>query len=220
MRWDSNCVDIEHAALEFWLLAGQLFNNEKCVWSLEWNTYGALFYKILSNLNEDDYDDESKYRFNLVQDGLELYNFINYKKTSMDEQVLNSGKFKNSSFIPGLKFTSGNKSTACSLSKMLFEKHKIDTTDLITLNELENFEDKNGNGSYKAAYGHDDSIMTFMQLPFIEQSSKFKDLLFEIEAAKIENNINNKWGDNNMSYYSDYNEYNYNFIPTETRFIE
>ena len=219
IRWDSNSVDIENAALEFWLFAGQLFNNERCIWSLEWNTYGALFYKVLFNLNEEDYDENTNYRFNKCPDGLELYNFINYKKTSMDEQILNSGKFKNSAYIPGLKFTSGNKSTACSLSKILFERHKIDTTDLITLSELENFEDKTGNGSYKAAYGHDDSIMTFMQLPFIEQSSKFKDLIMEIETQKIENNIDNKWKDSNASFYDNYTEASYNFIPTETRYF-
>ena len=60
-RWYSNSVDLENAALEFWLLVGQLFNTEQCIWSLEWNTYGALFYQMLSYLNEPDYNEKSSY---------------------------------------------------------------------------------------------------------------------------------------------------------------
>lgn len=194
-RWYSNTVDLEGAALEFWLLAGQLFNNERCIWSLEWNTYGALFYNILMNLNEPDYDEKSSYRYNIVFDGIELSNFVMYKKSSLEEQMINTGgKSKHTSkFIPGIKFTSGNKGTYCSLLKMKFEKDQIDTTDLITISELENFEDKNGNGSYKASTGHDDSIMTFVQIPAVEQTPKYKEWLEEFESGVIQNNINNNW---------------------------
>ena len=76
---------------------------------------------------------------------------------------------------------------------MLFEKRQIDTTDILTLGELENFEDKNGNGTYKASYGHDDIIMTFVQIPMVQQSLKYKNLLEEMEEAFITGRINNKW---------------------------
>lgn len=194
-RWYSNTVDLENAALEFWLLVGQLFNHERCIWSLEWNTYGALFYTMLMNLNEPDYDEKTSYRFNIVYDGIDTTNFVMYKKTSIDEQVIGKKPKHTSNFIPGIKFTSGNKGTYCTLLKMKFEKGQIDTNDLITIGELENFEDKSGNGSYKASYGHDDSIMTFVQLPAIEQSSKYKDLLESFEASKITNNMNSKWSE-------------------------
>lgn len=196
-RWYSNTVDLEAAALEFWLLVGQLFNGENCIWSLEWNTYGALFYQMLMNLNEDDYDEASTFRWNLVPGGIETSNFVMYKKSSIDDQVV--GKAKHTSkFMPGIKFTSGNKGTACSLLKMMFEKTQIDTTDLITIGELENFEDKNGNGSYKASFGHDDSIMTFVQLPLLAQTAKYKDLLEEFEASNIANTTMNKWSSNQL----------------------
>ena len=201
-RWYSNTVDLEAAALEFWLLVGQLFNEERCIWSLEWNTYGALFYNILMNLNEPDFDEKSSYRNNICPNGIELSNFVMYKKTSIDNQVVGKKSKHTSNFIPGIKFTSGNKGTYCTLLKMKFEKGQIDTNDLITIGELENFEDKNGNGSYKASYGHDDSIMTFVQLPALEQTSKYKNLIEEFEASKISNSINNKWENN------DYDQYN------------
>lgn len=191
-RWYSNSVDLEGAALEFWLLVAQLFNGENCIWSLEWNTYGALFYKMLMNLNEPDFDESTSFRFNLAPEGIEVSNFVMYKKTSIDDQVIGKAK-RTSNFIPGIKFTAGNKGTACSLLKIMFEKDQIDTTDLITIGELENFEDKSGNGSYKASYGHDDSIMTFVQLPMLVQTSKYKDLLEEFEANNISANMENKW---------------------------
>ena len=191
--WRSNEVDLEHAALEFWLLASQLFNGDNCIWSLEWNTYGALFYRLLLDLNETDYDEESLYRFNMSRDGLEMNNFVMYKKTSMDEQIIGKSNYSNSKFIPGIRLNGSNKPTACSLLKMLFEKRQVDTTDMLTLGELENFEDKNGNGTYKASYGHDDIIMTFVQIPMVQQSLKYKNLLEEMEESFITGRINNKW---------------------------
>ncbi len=198
--WKSNSVDLEHAALEFWLLAGQLFNYDRCLWSLEWNTYGALFYRMLMNLNEDDFDRDTYYRFNIVQEGLELSNFVLYKKTALDEQIIKNKKAKINNMIPGIKFTSGNKPTACSLLKILFEKEQIDTTDLIALGELENFEDKNGNGSYKASYGHDDVIMTFVQIPMVQQTGKYKALMDEYLEANIEAAVDNKWDQPNNEF--------------------
>ena len=191
--WRSNEVDLEHATFEFWLLASQLFNGENCIWSLEWNTYGALFYRMLMDLNEDDFDPDTFYRFNISKDGVELSNFCLYKKTSMDEQIIGKLQFKNTNYIPGIRFTSGNKPTACSLLKMLFEKEQIETSDIITLGELENFEDKNGNGTYKASYGHDDIIMTFAQVPMVMQTSKYKQILEDMEEARITGVINSKW---------------------------
>ena len=204
-RWYANNVDLENSALEFWLLVGQLFNHEHCIWSLEWNTYGALFYNILMNLNEPEYDEKSSYRNNLCRDGIELSNFVMYEKTTIEDQLVgkaNSKHRQNKKYIPGIKFTSGNKGTFCSLLKMKFEKGLIDTNDLITINELENFEDKNGNGSYKASSGHDDSIMTFVQLPALEQTPKYKEFVEEFEAFKIQNNMNNNWNNNDSQYIS------------------
>ena len=197
--WRSNEVELEKAALEFWLLVAQLFNNEQTIISIEWNTYGGLFYKMISNLNERDYDMETMYRFNLLKNGLDevdLSIIANYKKGSVDDQIL--GKVKHTSnFIPGIKFTSGNKGTACTLLKMDIEKGLIDIVDLVTVGELENFEDKNGSGTYKASFGHDDNIMTFVQIPMLKQTAKWKDWTEEYDIRIMNSNIDNKW-------YNDY----------------
>ena len=208
-RWYSNEVDLEHAALEFWLLACQLFNTERCLFSLEWNTYGALFYNIVTNLNEFDYDTNNLWRFNITNnEELELSNFLMYKRQTIDEQILNNSR-QTSNYIPGIKFTSGNKGPSCKLLKLMFEKEQVDTTDLIGIGELENFEDKNGNGSYKASFGHDDIIMTFVQLPLITQNIKYKNLLEDIIAFYINETIEQKY-DSEESDASLYN-LNYNY---------
>jgi hypothetical protein len=198
--WRSNSIELERASLEFWLLIVQLFNNDRCIISLEWNTYGALFYNVISNLNEPDYDIDNNYRFNLLKDGndeLDLSIIAHYKKGSAEDQIL--GKTKHTSnFIPGIKFTSGNKNTACTLLKMELEKGTVVIVDLVAIGELENFEDKNGSGTYKASYGHDDNIMTFVQIPMLKQTSKWKDWIENYEISLTSNNINNKWNDFNI----------------------
>lgn len=193
--WHTNDVELEKAALEFWILVAQLFNREQCLISIEWNTYGALFYQMISNLNENDYDTENNYRFNLLKGGnedIDLSIIAQYKKGSMDDQIL--GKVKHTSnFVPGIKFTSGNKGTACTLLKMDIEKGLVEVVDLVAVGELENFEDKNGSGSYKASFGHDDIIMTFVQISMLKQTPKWKDWVEEYETNKIGNSMDNKW---------------------------
>ena len=194
--WRSNEVDIELATLDFWLLCGQLFNNDRCIWSVEWNTYGALFYNILKNYNEPEFSPETEWRNNIVPDGIDLFYFARYKRQAIDDDG------NGTKLIQGIRFSNSNKSLACSLLRLLFEKGDVIITDLISAGELENFEDKNGNGSYKAAYGHDDIIMTFCQLPLLKQTPRYKDFMEEYVAFKIGNRFNDN---------TDMNESLYNF---------
>ena len=183
--WYSNEVDIELAALDFWLLCGQLFNNDRCLWSVEWNTYGALFYNLLKNYNEPDFSPETEWRNNIVPDGIDLFYFARYKRQSIDDDG------QGSKLIQGIRFSNANKALACSLLRLMFEKGDVVITDLVTAGELENFEDKNGNGSYKAAFGHDDIIMTCCQLPLLKQTARYKDYAEDYLAFKIEGKFNN-----------------------------
>lgn len=195
--WATNNVDIENAALDFWLLCAQLFMNDRCIFSIEWNTYGALFYRYIMNLNEPEYRQEFIIRFNFAPEGLDMTQFVQYKKGSDDENIPGMHN-KNLKQIPGIRWTAEKKRTGCALLKMEIERFNVDINDLITVGELENFEDKNGNGSYKASYGHDDIIMTFVQIPLLVQTPKYKDLIEEYEAydyysshnVQFMNNIN------------------------------
>lgn len=181
--WRSNTVDIEQAALEFWVLYPQLFAPEHCIVSIEWNTYGALFYNYITQLNENEYRPEWQWRYMVNPSGeFDTSCIIYYKKGPQEEEIagVNGQKFKNA--IPGIKFTSGNKKTACALLKMMIEKEQIEIHDLITIGELENFEDKHGNGSYAASFGHDDLIMTFCQIPMLTNTARYKEFIEEYVA--------------------------------------
>lgn len=201
--WISNKVDIENAALEFWLLGMQLFNDNRRLVSIEWNTYGALFYQLISNYNDNDYSPETSWRWNVCNtagnyDGFDLSHIVKYKRQSLEEEIA-AGVKSNSKFIPGIKFTAGNKKTACSMLKIDLEKELINLIDLRTVGELENFEDKNGSGSYKAAEGHDDIIMTCCQIPMAKQTLLYKDWLEDYELSKVQNNINRNWSMDSLS---------------------
>ena len=81
----------------------------------------------------------------------------------------------------------------------MIEKDDVQIYDIVTSGELENFEDKNGNGTYKAGYGHDDIIMTLVQIPMLMQTPRYKDYIEEYEVSQMSSSINNKWDSN--SYY-------------------
>lgn len=196
--WSANNIDIENAALDFWLLVAQLFTNDRCIFSIEWNTYGALFYRYIMNLNEPEYRPEFNVRFNWANEGIDMTQFVQYKKGSDDENVPGFHN-KNLKQIPGIRWTAEKKRTGCALLKMEIERFNVIITDLITVGELENFEDKNGNGSYKATYGHDDLIMTFVQIPLLTQTAKYKDLMEEYEAYNYYSNHNVQFM-NNINY--------------------
>ena len=180
--WRSNIVDLELAALEFWVLYAQLFNPDRCIVSIEWNTYGALFYNYITQYNEVDYKPEYNWRFIINRTGeFDITSICHYKKGSQEEEIagVNGKKFKN--LIPGIRFNSSNKKTACALLKMMIERNEIEIFDLVTISELENFEDANGNGSYAAAMGHDDIIMTLCQLPMVKNTARYKSFMEEYE---------------------------------------
>jgi hypothetical protein len=184
--WKCNNLDLEHSALEYWLLSAQIFNSDRAIFSIEWNTYGALFYQYILDLNEDDYMKEASWRFNLAKDGFDTSRIVQYKKGT-EEDSIPGIRNNNRKTIPGIRFSGSSKKTACALLKMELEKFNIDITDLVTIGEIENFEDKNGNGSYKASYGHDDIIMTLCQIPMLKNTPKYKDFVEELELSNMMN---------------------------------
>lgn len=178
--WRCNELDLENAALEFWIMAGQIFALEHVIFSIEWNTYGALFYTYLMGLNETDYKKEWFFRFE-YSSGVDYGNIVQYKKNANDENIPGVAKNSKSKTIPGLRWNGENKKAACALLRIEFEKDSVIIYDLITVGELENFEDKNGNGVFKASYGHDDIVMTLVQIPMLRNTPKFKSFLEDYE---------------------------------------
>lgn len=181
----ANNIDLENIALDFWLLCVQLFNNDRCLISLEWNTYGALFYNYLMVLNEPEMKPDCSYRFNYANnyDGLDMARFVMYKKDLSADDGHGNVK-KQPKTIPGIRWNGENKKTACALLRIELEKDTVDISDLVTSGELENFEDHNGNGIFKASYGHDDLIMTLVQIPMLRETASFKEIMEEYNASR------------------------------------
>ena len=174
--WHSNQVSIEDAALEFWLMFGQIFDPERALFSIEWNTYGELFWNYLQSLNEpDEFNGEANWRFNVIKtwEGIETSSVIRFKKTNSKE------------LIPGLRWTHQSKSCACSLLRNKLSNKAIVVNDLNTAIEIQNFEDKNNNGSFEAIYGHDDIVMTMTQIPEVEKTLRFQSLMGTIQEEKL-----------------------------------
>lgn len=195
--WHSNSVDIENAALEFWLMCGQLFGQDKFLVSIEWNTYGALFYTYLLNLNDQDTGPGSEVtnqRFNFCPDGLDTSCILEYPKQSQEDAIAGIGK--NTSTIPGIKMSHANKIVACALLKNMLIKDTLKITDLITVNEIQNFEDNNGNGSFQSSYGHDDIVMTLVQLTLVINNDRYNYFIEEMNEGSYENNIYNNMYNN------------------------
>lgn len=188
----SNNIDLENIALEFWLLCVQLFNNDRCLISLEWNTYGGLFYNYLMILNEMEMRPDCSYRFHYANnyDGFDMSRFVMYKKDLSNNENGQQGGIKKQQpkTIPGVRWNGENKKTSCALLRIEIEKNTVEINDLVTSGELENFEDHNGNGVFKASYGHDDLIMTMVQIPILRETPSFKELLEEYESSQYTQN--------------------------------
>lgn len=198
--WRSNTVDIEKASVEFWVMMGQLFRPDlsNVIVSIEWNTYGALFYNYICLLNETENFKDSLWRFNLCKE-FDTSVLCHYKKANMNEEIAGI-KNKNAKTIPGMRWTAESKKTGCAMLKMMLEKGELVIKDIIQIGELENFEDKNGSGTYKASYGHDDMIMTLVQLPMVLQTGKYKEFIEDIIDQSRLNTLNNLQSQRDFNY--------------------
>jgi len=198
--WRSNTVDIEKASVEFWVMMAQLFKPDfsNVIVSIEWNTYGALFYNYICLLNETENFKDSLWRFNICKE-FDTSVLCHYKKANMNEEIAGI-KNKNAKTIPGMRWTAESKKTGCAMLKIMIEKGELIIRDIIQIGELENFEDKNGSGSYKASYGHDDMMMTLVQLPMVLQTGKYKEFIEDIiEQSKL-NTLNNLQSQREFNY--------------------
>lgn len=183
--WKSNVISLEESALVFWLMCQTFFALEHYICSVELNTYGILFENYVIQLNESEYKPEWSWRFS-VGNEFDYSCFVGYKK-GRDDDELPGMKRNNTKTIPGIRWNSSNKVASCMLLKNMIEHNTVRLYDITCISELEAFEDKTGNGHYKASYGHDDLIMTCVQIPKLIETAKWKGFLEDIPKQKIEN---------------------------------
>jgi hypothetical protein len=157
----SNNLIREEAVLSIQMFISMMCHQERVLLSFERNTYGELFVNQL------------------------IDNYMNNMPgcTNFDPSCI--VKYWNDSrtkFVYGIKITSGNKSTHCLLYKEEYEKNMLINDSAEYMIELNNFSD-DGNGRYKAAFGHDDMVMAEVQLTFVRETLQYKLFKDEFEAG-------------------------------------
>lgn len=133
----------------------------KYILSFEKNTYGDIFFSNLQSISEQ--------------------LFPEWDWSCVVKYYKDSGKYD-----MGIKLTPGNKSPHCILFKEAYELGRIVNQAEDFVYEIQNFCDTKMNGHYEASYGHDDMVMTGVQLEFVKKELQYKLLR---EAYESENMI-------------------------------
>lgn len=123
--------------------------------SYEANIYGELFKRLLFNYIEDNNPknfDESVLVKYYTDDKLTKFNY-------------------------GVKMTTASKTKCCRFFKMQYESGKIENNSTIFLNEIQLFCDNKGNGTYQASFGHDDAVMSQMQIILVQDTLQYRELV-------------------------------------------
>ena len=180
----SNSVPREECSLALQLLICKYMDFNKTLLSYERNTYGDLFKRDLLENAE-----KNKEIGNIFDESI-LVRYYNDSGTKYDH---------------GIKLTRGNKTSHCLLFKESFERGFIENQDEKFVNELTAFID-DGTGHYKASYGHDDMVMTAVQLEFVKNTLQYKLMEGDLDSnmgdmAIINDNMYNPF----ESYYDYYN---------------
>ena len=168
-RFRSNKLLREQCSLSLQLLCSNICNINKLLLSFEYNTYGELFYNQLMNNMEK--NQQIMERF----DPSVLVKYYNESGTK---------------FTYGIKITAGNKTTHCLLFKESYERNMVLDTSTEFMAELSNFCD-DGTGHYKASFGHDDMVMSSIQLEFVKKTLQYKIMRGEFDEQLISNESSN-----------------------------
>lgn len=134
-------------------------HHNRYLYSFESNLYGDLWKSNFRQLAD------TEFTTNFTMD-----NFIKFYNETLTR------------FRYGVQITYKSKQLGCKLFRNAYTKGTIINHSHIFFNELKCFCDKNGNGTYAAIYGHDDTVMSQIQLPLIYDTIQFKEFLEEFIA--------------------------------------
>ena len=155
----SNELNRERCAESLMSLYIKWCHPDRSLVSFERNTYGEIFLKDINDLANKTYPE--------------------WDPGFMVKYYTESG----TKFHYGIKITSGNKTTHCVIFKESFERGKTIYEAEQFVYELQNFSD-DGTGHYKASFGHDDMIMTAVQLEFVRKELQYRMLRDDFESGQ------------------------------------
>ena len=161
----SNVDERSNCALSLQLFTCLYCNINNFLISIEWNTYGELFLKNLY---------ENTDRHEIISKSFDPLNIVKYYNET------------GSRYVCGIKITAGNKTPHCLLFKNSYEKNLVINNSAQFMIELEKFTNT-GNNTFKASFGHDDMVMSQVQLEFVKETLQYKLLRSEFDSkVKIE----------------------------------
>lgn len=140
--------------------------------SLEYNLYGELFAKYI--IEKIEQDPANVYRFN--EDVI-----MKYWNDEMTKYTL------------GKKITAKSKQMGTSLFKQYYERGEIVNKSIQFVNQVTNFCDTKGNGTYAASFGHDDLVMAQLQMVFVIDNPQYKELCRMFIASSGANEISTSY---------------------------
>ena len=148
----ANDVRRDECAYSLQSLICKYMNINNVLLSYEYNTYGELFLRDMIDNSEKDGFISSVFDQSII---VKYYNETG------------------SRFNYGVKLTNGNKTNHCLLFKESFERGDIVNNSTKFLLELLSFTN-DGTNHYKASFGHDDMVMTAVQLEFVKSTLQYK----------------------------------------------
>ena len=188
----SNTLSREQATLSIQTFVCLMCHLDRTLLSFERNVYGEMFVKQMEENTEKNVPGCRNFDTSI---------FVKYYNES------------GTRFHYGIKITSGNKSTHCKLYKEDYEKDLLINDAMQYMIELNNFSD-DGSGHYSAAFGHDDMVMSEVQLTFVRNTLQYKLLRDEFESGYdvVNDNVYNPFESsfdvyNNIIPYTSYDVY-------------
>jgi len=186
----SNNWSIDEVAEIFYVLFFDIFNNEKCKSVLEYNTYGSKFLSELIHV----FDDQNNF-----SNGM----FLRYKHRKDDKQ-----------FKIGMKITGGENDASKKLLvkslQMAVKKQLINIHNSTNINEITTFTKKitpGGNFTYACSTGHDDTVMTLVDLSSVFTHVQYKNMVDDLYSSLdsstknlIDKYLVGKKSDDNVDY--------------------
>ena len=153
-RFHSNEHGIEDFSKILYILIFEIFNSENCKLVIEWNTYGS---ELVGNLQK-----------------------VFPKRNNFDEEIIVKFKHRNDAKITkfGLKIKHDNKKLLAQKLRKNITLKRLNITDTTTVDESFKF-GKTPSGRYAAMTGHDDLIMTCLNVSEFFNTLDFSDICEE-----------------------------------------
>ena len=181
----SNVLNRIQATLSIQVFVSTWCDQNNTLLSFERNIYGEMFYKQLIENTEKNVPGCANFDNSIV---VKYYNE------------------NGTHFNYGIKITAGNKTSHCIMYKEDYENDILINNASQYMNELTNFSEI-GNNKYAAAFGHDDMVMTEVQLTFVRETMQYKLLKdeFDVGSNADSDNIYNPY--ENLGIQNPYETY-------------